>query len=182
VSTRPHCKVATVRMLCISVALLSWTLVMDTLTAATARAGGHASRSSVASEGLSAFGPKALAAGRVYLVENATLHLSGEGETTLSERGEAAGTFDAPLTAHLNLSIGHVTGLFTIYPKGGSISGMAQARYAVRGSVGYYGGTLTITRGTGTYKHASGSDIGISGTINHLTFVLTVKAHGWTDL
>jgi hypothetical protein len=124
----------------------------------------------------------AIAAGRVYLVENADLHLTGEGETALHERGKASGTFDAPLTANLNLSIGHVAGIFTIYPKGGSISGRAEARYTVRGSIGYYGGTLTITGGTGTYSHASGSNIGISGTINHLNFALTVKAHGWANL
>jgi hypothetical protein len=118
----------------------------------------------------------------VYLVENAQLHLSGEGESTLRERGQASGTFNAPVIADLNLSIGHVTGLVTIYPKGGSISGKAQARYVARGSIGYYGGTLTITGGTGTYRHASGSNIGLSGTINHLNFNLTVKAHGWTNL
>jgi hypothetical protein len=126
--------------------------------------------------------PVAIAARRVYLVENATLHLTGEGETNVIERGQASGTFDAPLTANLKLSVGHVAGLFEIFPKGGSISGHAQARYVVRGSIGYYGGTLTITHGTGRYSKASGSNIGISGTINHLNYELTVKAHGWASL
>ncbi len=116
---------------------------------------------------------------KTYLVESAQLHLTGEGESTLGERGQATGTFNAPVTSQLTLSPGHVTAIFTIYPKGGSISGKAQARFIVRGSIGYYGGTLTITGGTGSYRHASGSNLGISGTINHLNFNLTVKAHGW---
>jgi hypothetical protein len=119
---------------------------------------------------------------RLSLVENAQLHLTNEGEATLNERGQATGTFDAPVTSRLKLSPGHVTGTFVVYPKGGSISGRAQARFVVRSSVGYYGGTLTITRGTGAYRHASGSNIGISGTINRLSFALTIKVNGWMSL
>jgi hypothetical protein len=121
-------------------------------------------------------------AGRLYLLENGQLHLTSEGETTLNERGQAKGTFNAPVTSQLNLSPGHVAAVFTVYAKGGSVSGRAQARFVVRNSVGYYGGTLTITRGSGAYRHASGSNIGISGTINRLSFALTVKVDGWMSL
>jgi hypothetical protein len=124
----------------------------------------------------------AVAARKTHLVESAQLHLTGEGESTLTERGRASGTFNAPVSAHLNLSVGHVTAVFTLYPKGGSVTGKAQARFTVRGSIAYYGGTLTVIRGTGIYRHASGSNIGISGTINHLNFDLTVKANGWITL
>lgn len=121
----------------------------------------------------------ALAARRVRLVENAQLHLTGEGESTLNERGRATGTFNAPVTAQFNLSIGHVTAVFTLLLKGGTVTGKAEAKYKVSGSTAYYGGTLNVVRGTGAYRHASGSNIGISGTINHLNFNLTVKASGW---
>lgn len=121
---------------------------------------------------------RAKQARRIHLVENAGLRLTNNSETTLDERGHATGTFNAPVTARLNFSPNHVTAVFTIYPKGGSISGKAQARYVVKNGIGYYGGTLTITRGTGAYKHASGSNIGISGTINRLTFAVTVKVNG----
>jgi hypothetical protein len=127
-------------------------------------------------------GAPARQASRVRLVENAQLHLASEGEATLNERGQATGTFNAPVTSQLNLSPGHVTAIFTVYPKGGSISGKAQARFVVKNSVGYYGGTLTIVHGTGVYRHASGSSIGISGTINRLTFGLTIKVNGWMSL
>jgi hypothetical protein len=116
---------------------------------------------------------------RTRLVETAKLHLAGEGESTLNERGHATGTFDAPVTAHLDLSIGHVTAVFTLLLKGGSVTGKAEARYVQKGSIVYYGGTLNIVHGTGAYRHASGSNIGISGTINHINFNLTVKANGW---
>jgi hypothetical protein len=128
---------------------------------------------------IAAAGVTALASGRVYLVESAQLRLTNSDESTLNERGQAKGTYNAPVTASLDLSPSHVTARFTIYPRGGSISGKAQARYVVRGSTGYYGGTLTITHGTGAYRHASGSNVGISGTISHLNFNLTVKVNGW---
>jgi hypothetical protein len=120
---------------------------------------------------------------KIYLVENAQLHLTKEGEATLIERGQTTGTFNAPVSSALTLSPGHVTAVFTIYPRGGgSISGKGQASYVVRGSIGYYGGSLEITRGTGAYRHASGKGVGISGTINHLNFNLSVKVHGWINL
>jgi len=127
-------------------------------------------------------GPSARQAGRTHLVEKAALRLTSGEESTLYERGQAYGTFNAPLTASLNLSPGHVTAVFTIHPSGGSISGRASARFVVKGSTGYYGGTLKITRGTGRYRHVSGSNIAISGTINRQSFALTVKADGWISL
>lgn len=174
----PPRRIAILQSLAVSAALVGSVTGASALTQLTPTA--TASVTSYADR--AANGPVAVAARRVYLVENAKLSLTGEGETSLTERGQALGTFNAPVSAHLKLSPGHVSGLFTIYPKGGSVSGKAQARYVVRGSVGYYGGTLTITGGTGIYRHASGSQISISGTINHLNFDLTVKAHGWTNL
>jgi hypothetical protein len=122
--------------------------------------------------------PLAKAARSVNLVETAYLKLRSSGESTLNESGNAKGTFNAPLVARMNLSANRVTATFTIYPKGGSITGKASARFVVRNSTGYYGGTLDIVHGTGSYRHASGSGIDISGTINRLSFALTVKAHG----
>ncbi|HEX4837579.1 MAG TPA: hypothetical protein VFV03_03515 [Solirubrobacteraceae bacterium] len=121
---------------------------------------------------------------KVYLVENAQLRLThnNEYESTLGERGQATGTFNAPVTAALTLSPAHVKATFTIYPRGGSISGTAQANYIVKGSTGYFGGTLTITHGAGAYRHASGKNLGISGTIDRQHFNMSIKAHGWAVL
>jgi hypothetical protein len=119
----------------------------------------------------------------LFLYENAHLRLTHtNNESTLNERGTAYGTFTALLTAYLNVSAERVNAVFTIYPHGGSITGKASARFVVKGHTGYYGGTLAITRGTGAYRHASGKNIGISGTIDRISFALTVKAKGWIKL
>jgi hypothetical protein len=178
-SASPSHKIATCRLLAAIFACASIVAATSLVVVAQNAMAASSGRPQVASRSTQ---PVALAARRLYLVENATLHLTGEGETNVIERGQASGTFDAPLTANLKLSVGHVAGLFKIFPKGGSISGQAQARYVVQGSIGYYGGTLTITHGTGRYSKASGSNIDISGTINHLNYELTVKAHGWASL
>jgi hypothetical protein len=127
--------------------------------------------------------PSAHAARTVFLYENAYLRLTHtNNESTLNERGNAYGTFRAPLTAFLRVSAEHVNAVFTIYPRGGSITGKASASFKVQGHTCYYGGLLTITQGTGPYRHASGKNIGISGTIDRISFALTVKAKGWMKL
>lgn len=125
--------------------------------------------------------PTASMARALYLTESAGLHLvrANESTSTLVERGSGSGTFRAPLSAQLTVAPEHVYASFTIYPRGGSITGSASARYIVKGSTGYYGGTLKITHGTGGYRHADGKNLGISGTIDRYSFALTVKAHGW---
>lgn len=119
------------------------------------------------------------AARTVFLKEDASLRLTKEGGTSIGERGEGWGTFRGPVTAVLTIHPERVNATFTIYPKGGSVTGRASARYVVRGSTGYYGGTLTIIKGTGIYRHATGTNLGISGAISRQTFALSVKAHGW---
>jgi hypothetical protein len=119
---------------------------------------------------------------KVYLQETAQLKLSREEGIALVEHGQAAGTYNAPMTVTLTIHPKSVTAVVTVFPKGGSISGIAQANYVVKASTGYYGGTFTITHGTGAYRHASGKALGISGTVNRYTFEATVKAHGPIDL
>jgi hypothetical protein len=118
----------------------------------------------------------------VDLVENGELKFIGEEGSALDERGHATGTYDAPVSATLTIHPTYVTAVVTVFPHGGSISGTAQANYIVKNSVGYFGGTFTITHGTGSFRHASGKALGISGTINRYTFATTVKAHGEVSL
>lgn len=124
----------------------------------------------------------ARAAKKVQLQENAQLKFIREDGSALVEHGQAAGTYNAPVSAIMTIHSTSVTSVVTLFPKGGSITGTAQANYIVKGSIGYFGGTFTITHGTGTYRHASGKALGISGTINRETFAMTVKAHGEISL
>jgi hypothetical protein len=117
-----------------------------------------------------------------YLVESSQLKFTGEEGSSLDEHGTATGTYDAPVSAKLTIHPTYVTAIVTIFPRGGSITGTAEANYIVQKSTGYFGGTLTVTNGTGTFRHASGKSLGISGTINRYTFAATVKAHGEISL
>jgi hypothetical protein len=123
--------------------------------------------------------PVAHTAKTVYLREYGSLRLTKEGSETLSERGGATGTFRGVVVARLQLHAKAVDATFTIYPKGGSVTGEAHAAFVIRGSTGYYGGRLKITKATGAYRHAKGTGLGVSGTINRQTFALVVKANGW---
>ena len=88
----------------------------------------------------------------------------------------------APVTAALTLVPSHVTAAFAIYPHGGSIGGIAHASYILKNSIAYFGGTLTITRGTGAYRGASGTNVGFSGWIDRQNFSMSIKVHGWVVL
>jgi hypothetical protein len=115
--------------------------------------------------------PTAHAARRLSLVETAHLKFSSEHGAALNERGSATGTYNAPVV--------------TIYPRGGSIRGTANANYVVRGVYGYFGGTFTLRGGTGKYSHISevnGKPLGISGKIERTNFAMEVKAHGEANL
>jgi hypothetical protein len=129
--------------------------------------------------------PTARAAERMSLVETAHLKLAYENGSTLTERGQATGTYDAPMTATLTIRPKSVTSVVTIYPRGGTIKGTAHANYVVQGSYGFFGGTLTLDRGTGAYRHVSevnGKPLGFSGKIQRFRFTMEVKAHGEVNL
>lgn len=121
------------------------------------------------------------AAGRQsFFYENATLSLSHEEGASIRERGVARGTYDAPVMCTFDISPGHnIKASYWIYPKGGSVSGEASARYVIKGGTGYFGGYMTIKRGTGRFRHFAGHDIGFSGTIDRYDYKVTIKVHGW---
>jgi hypothetical protein len=129
--------------------------------------------------------PVAKATNRVDLVEVGHLKLSKEEGSAISERGQARGTYDAPVTASFTMRPKSVTVVFAIYPRGGSITGTAYANYKIVNSLGYFGGTFTLGHGTGKYSHISevdGKPLGFSGIINRNTFEVEVKAKGEVNL
>lgn len=123
--------------------------------------------------------PAAVVARVIVLKENGQLHLTSSHGTTLDEEGRATGTYNCSIVVHLTiLSATRVTTTFKVRPNGGTITGGGAARYAAEGENGYFGGTIALTHGTGTYAHASGAAIGISGKISRESFNLTVHVHG----
>lgn len=115
----------------------------------------------------------------ISLTETGRLHSASNGGNTIAEEGRATGTYDGSITVHLTIvstNLGAAT--FTFRPKGGTVSGKGSARFVSKGAYGYFGGTLVITRGTGSFVHASRANIGISGKINRETFSMTVRVHG----
>jgi hypothetical protein len=124
-------------------------------------------------------GATATAARVIELRETGQLRLTNGYETTLVGRGGAAGTYNCAILVHLTIVSAHrLTTTFTVSPKGGTISGKGSARYAEESGNGYFGGTIALTRGTGSYARASGSEIGISGKISRESLRLTVHVHG----
>lgn len=146
-------------------------------------AAGTSGTSALATGSLSASGgPTASAARTVYLRETGRLRLLSEKGNTITEHGYATGTYNAPVTATFAIHPKSVVASVTIHPRGGSISGTANASYKIQGKLGYFGGTFLLSHGTGSFRHAAGlhgQPLGISGIINRTTLEVEVKANGW---
>lgn len=123
--------------------------------------------------------PLAKTARTIAFSETARLHSVSKGGNSLEEEGHATGTYDCSISVHLVIvSAERVSATFTVRPKGGTVSGSGSAKLEGEGGTGYFGGSLAITRGTGIFAHASGRNIGLSGTFSRETFSATVRVHG----
>lgn len=121
--------------------------------------------------------PPANAARTLNVSDEAHLHLTNTEGEQLDEEGPAMGAL--PGTVRVRLNIGAtVTATFTIYPHGGgSISGHGSARLHSTGTYASFGGTLTVSHGTGRYAHAHGSG-GLYGVVDRHGDALTVQTTG----
>lgn len=123
-------------------------------------------------------GPSAHAARSLYVKDEGHLHLSGHPEGSyIVEEGSTSGTL--PGTVKVRFDVGPtVTATFTIYPRGGgSISGHGSGALHSTTLYATFGGSLTVTSGTGRYRHASGHG-GMYGAINRHTDAMTVQTIG----
>lgn len=119
----------------------------------------------------------------VSLQETGYLHAVGEPGSVVNEHGHAIGTYACSIVVQLTIqSANHVTATFTVKPRGGSVTGTGTARFEQKGVNGYFGGTMAIKGGSGSFAHASGANIGISGVINRETLALTVHVHGQIEV
>jgi hypothetical protein len=113
------------------------------------------------------------------LSETGRLHLTSHHGFTLNEKGSASGTISGTIYLHLNVvSTNRVTAEVNIYPSGGSLTGHANASYRPAGATASFNGTMSISRGTGSYSHASGSGLSFTGTIQRSNDALTVHVNG----
>lgn len=122
--------------------------------------------------------PTAHAARTLSVKDEGHLHLAGRPEGSLIvEEGAVSGTL--PGTVKVRFDVGAtVTAQFTIYARGGgSVSGHGSGALHSTSLYSTFGGTLSVTSGTGRFRHAHGTG-GLYGAIDRKTDALTVQAIG----
>jgi hypothetical protein len=123
--------------------------------------------------------PVARIARSLSLNESGRLHLTSHHGFTLNEQGSVSGAISGTIFIHLHVvSTNRVTAEVSLYPSGGSITGLASASYRPSGAVASFAGTMNIARGTGRYAHAGGSGLSFTGTIQRTDDAVTVHVSG----
>jgi hypothetical protein len=125
--------------------------------------------------------PAAGAARVLNVTDTAHLHMVGESGSLIAEEGSATGRLPGAVKARFNIGAS-ITAYYTIYPNGGgSITGHGSATLHSSGRYASFGGTLSVSRGTGRYSHAHGSG-GLYGTIERRPpYAVTVQTTGSLD-
>jgi hypothetical protein len=121
--------------------------------------------------------PRANAASTVNVKDEGHLHSVRNSGSELLEEGQVSGTI--PGKVKVSFVIGAtISAKFTIYPKnGGSFSGHGGGTLHSTSATSSFGGSLTVTGGSGHYAHAHGSGK-LYGSINRKTYALTVTTVG----
>jgi hypothetical protein len=120
------------------------------------------------------------ASSSVSLKENGSLKRVGKAKGfDLNEKGYASGTIKGSISLSLHVvSTDKVTAKVSVYPKGGSLYGSGSASYHVHGGYAYFGGSLSITKGAGSWKGAHGSNLKFSGKIERANDAVSVNLSG----
>jgi hypothetical protein len=132
--------------------------------------------------GTPASGPAAVlgrAAHTLSVRDEGHLHLVSSSGSNLIEEGPISGTI--PGRARVSFNVGPtVYASFTIYVQsGGSISGRGHGALHSTSAYSTFGGSLSVTHGTGRYAHAYGTG-GLYGAINRKSsaYPMTVQTVG----
>jgi hypothetical protein len=120
--------------------------------------------------------PTAGATRSLSVTDTARLRYITSSGALLIEEGAATGGL--PGTVKARFDVGPtVTSTFTIYTRVGSLIGHGSGTLHGTGLYASFGGTMTVTHGTGHYTHAHGHG-GFYGLINRHTYALTVQTTG----
>lgn len=118
----------------------------------------------------------ACAAHNLRATDRAQLHYISASGSLLYETGRANGTLPGTMYVHMRVEA-TFTGTFKIYANGGSIIGHGSATPHGSGVYESFAGTLIVTGGTGTYRHAHGR-AALYGTFDRDNYALTIKTSG----
>jgi hypothetical protein len=121
----------------------------------------------------------AVAARTISINESATLKIVHQEYHKVEARGTTSGTFNGPMTLHYSINSGErSSSSFISSPSGGRMYGGAESTYRVSGANSYFTGTVTINGGSGAYKHAYGTRIHITGTLERWRLELSIHITG----
>jgi hypothetical protein len=126
-----------------------------------------------------ASGATAHAARTITLNESGRLHLTSHHGFHLNEQGTTSGSIRGSIYIHLYVSsTKRVTAEVSIYPSNGSLTGYGTANYRANGGQATFSGTMSISRGTGSYSGAHASGLSFTGTIQRSNDATTVHVGG----
>jgi hypothetical protein len=119
---------------------------------------------------------RARAARSLRASDEAHLRYVSASGSTLYETGRASGTLPGSMRVHMNIGP-TFSGSFTIYTSGGTIAGHGTATPHGVGVYESFAGSVTLTGGSGRFRHASGS-AKLYGTFNRNTYALLIQTQG----
>ncbi len=120
--------------------------------------------------------PGAHAARSLNATDTAHLHYISSSGSSVIEEGVASGKLPGRVKVRMEVNA-TVSASFTIYASGGTLVGHGSGALHSSGAYASFGGTMSITHGTGRYSHAHGHG-GFYGAINRKTFAATVQTTG----
>jgi hypothetical protein len=96
--------------------------------------------------------------------------------STLYETGRATGTLPGSMHVHMRIAA-TFSGSFIIYASGGSIDGHGSATPHGAGVYESFAGSLTVSGGSGRFRHAHGT-ARLYGTFNRNSYALLIQTQG----
>jgi hypothetical protein len=110
------------------------------------------------------------------LAVDARLHYVNARGSYLFEEGRASGPLAGVVKARIKITA-DISGSFTFYPGGGSISGRGSGKLHESGVYASFGGTVTVLGGSGRYSHAHGGGR-LYGVYNRKTLGVEIQTTG----